>query len=224
MPKNAPKIKIKNTKKYGADIVFYDPENESREMIGETLAQKENRILIKPYDDLDIIAGQGTAGLEMVSQLEESNIIPDVYVCCCGGGGLIAGTSSYLKNTYPDIMCYSSEPEGFDDTRRSLEKGKIISNKIGNQSICDALLAHQPGNLTFTINQLSLCKGLVVSEKEVKKTILSLAENLKIVIEPGGAVAAAAVFHNKINVKNKNVIVMLSGGNIDSDMFSNLNK
>ena len=222
MPSTAPKIKINNTKKYGADIIFYDPYKEQRESIAEVLADKENRTIIQPYDDHDIIAGQGTAAKEIVSDLESFKIIPDLYLCCCGGGGLIAGTSTYLKYAFPNICSYSVEPEDFDDTKNSLEKGEIVCNSPSSRSICDALLAPQPGKLTFTINQSTLKGGLAVSEEEVKKTIITLAENLKIITEPGGAVAAAAVLHKKINVQNKNVVVMISGGNIDSEMFASL--
>ena len=222
MPSSAPKIKINNTKKYGADIIFYDPYKEQRESIAEVLAEKENRTIIRPYDDHDIIAGQGTAAKEIVSDLESLKIIPDLYLCCCGGGGLIAGTSTYLKYAFPNICSYSVEPEDFDDTKNSLEKGEIVCNLPSSRSICDALLVPQPGKLTFTINQSTLKGGLAVSEEEVKKTIITLAENLKIITEPGGVVAAAAVLHKKINVQNKNVVVMISGGNIDSEMFLRL--
>jgi len=222
MPNTAPKIKINNTKKYGADIILYDPYKEQRESIAEVLADKEKRTIIKPYDDYDIIAGQGTAAKEIVFDLESLKIIPDLYLCSCGGGGLIAGTSTYLKYAFPNIFNYSVEPENFDDTKNSLEKGEILSNSPDSRSICDALLAPQPGKLTFTINQSTLQGGLAVSEKEVKKTIITLAENLKIITEPGGAAAAAAVLHNKINVQNKNVVVMISGGNIDPEMFASL--
>jgi len=222
MPTTAPKIKINNTKKYGADIIFYEPLTENRESIAEVLADKEGRSIIRPYEDHDIIAGQGTAAKEIVADLKSVKIIPDLYLCCCGGGGLIAGTSTYLKYAYPNILSYSVEPEDFDDTKKSLEKGEIVSNFLGKRSICDALLAPQPGKLTFAINQSTLNGGLAVSEEEVKKTIIILAENLKIITEPGGAVAAAVVLNKKINIKNKNVVVMISGGNIDSDMFLNL--
>ena len=222
MPSTAPKIKINNTKKYGADIIFYDPYKEQRESIAEVLADKENRTIIQPYDDHDIIAGQGTAAKEIVSDLESFKIIPDLYLCCCGGGGLIAGTSTYLKYAFPNICSYSVEPEDFDDTKNSLEKGEIVCNSPSSRSICDALLAPQPGKLTFTINKSTLQGGLVVSEEEVKKTIITLAENLKIITEPGGVAAAAAVLHKKINVQNKKVVVMISGGNIDSGMFASL--
>lgn len=223
MPNNAPKIKINNTKKYGAEVVLYDPNKEQRETIGQNIALEENRTLVKPYDDYDIIAGQGTVGLEIVDQLKEIKVVPNLYLCCCGGGGLIAGSSTYLKYAFPQISCYSVEPEGFEDTSRSLLSGKIESNALGKKSICDALLAFQPGNLTFPINKKNLDGGLVVKEEETKKSIITIAENLKIIIEPGGAVAAAAILSKKLNIKNKNIVVMLSGGNIDPDIFSTLN-
>ena len=222
MPNNAPKIKIENTKKYKADIILYDPLNEIREVIGNDIAKKENRIIIKPYDDYDVMAGQGTAAFEISNELESMSIIPDIYLCCCGGGGLIAGTSTYLKYKYPKIKSYAVEPAGFDDTKKSLQSKEIIRNKSGLKSICDAIITPQPGELTFPINLQNLESGLVVSDEEVKNIIPFLAEHLKIVVEPGGAVAATALITKKINVKNKTVVVMISGGNIDLDMFLNL--
>ena len=135
---------------------------------------------------------------------------------------MIAGTSTYLKFKFPKIKTYSVEPEELDDTKISLEKGSIKRNKINSFSICDALLAPQPGSLTFPINKENLIGGLTVSDNDVKKTIPFLAEHLKIVSEPGGAVAATAVLLNKINMKNKNIVVMISGGNIDLEMFTTL--
>ena len=129
MPKTAPQIKIENTKKYGAEVILYDTYFQSREEIGNEIQKKDNRALIKPYDDEDIIAGQGTAAIEIVNDLKEQSIEPDLYLCCCGGGGLIAGTSTYLKHIYPNIKSYSVEPNEFDDTKRSLDAGKIIENK-----------------------------------------------------------------------------------------------
>ena len=222
MPKNAPKIKIENTKKYKAEVILYDPMTEIRENIGEKISIEENRTLIRPYDDFDIIAGQGTAAKEISDQLIKSSLIPDIYLCCCGGGGLIAGTSTYLKHKYPNIRSYAVEPFGFDDTKKSLNKKKIISNEIGFTSICDAIITPQPGKLTFPINLHNLFGGIVVSDEEVKKSIKFLAEHLKIIVEPGGAVAATAALTNKIDITNKTVIVMISGGNIDLDMFRNL--
>ena len=222
MPKNAPKIKIENTKKYKAEVILYDPMTEIRENIGEKISIEENRTLIRPYDDFDIIAGQGTAAKEISDQLIKSSLIPEIYLCCCGGGGLIAGTSTYLKHKYPNIRSYAVEPFGFDDTKKSLIEKKIISNEVGLTSICDAIITPQPGKLTFPINLHNLFGGIVVSDKEVKKSIKFLAEHLKIIVEPGGAVAATAALTNKIDITNKTVIVMISGGNIDLDMFSNL--
>ena len=222
MPKSAPKIKIENTKKYGAEVILYDTYFQKREELGEEIQKKENRTLIKPFDDLDIIAGQGTAAIEIVKDLKDQSIEPDIYLCCCGGGGLIAGTSTYLKHTYPNIKSYSVEPVEFDDTKRSLTQGKLVKNKKEAKSICDALLAPQPGNITFSINSKNLESGLSVTDDEVKKTITILAEHLKIVVEPGGAVAAAAVLNQKLDIINKKVIVMISGGNIDLSLFRSL--
>ena len=222
MPDSAPMIKINNTKKYGADIILYNSLNENREEIGLKIVKDEGRILIKPYDDLDIIAGQGTSGLEIADDLIKSNIIPDIYLCCCGGGGLVAGTSTYLKYKFPKIKCYSVEPTDFNDTEISLQKKKITPVAKGSKSFCDALLAPQPGDLTFSINKNLLSKGLSVTDSEVKNTIIQLAENLKIVTEPGGAVAASALLNKKIETKNKTFVVMVSGGNIDNKVFSNI--
>ena len=222
MPKNAPKIKINNTKKYGADVILYDSFFESREKIGNEIKEKENKFLIKPYDDIDVIAGQGTVGIEIADDLKKLSITPDIYLCCCGGGGLIAGTTTYLKNEFPNLKSYSVEPEGFDDTKISLENKKITENSTNTKSICDALLAPKPGDITFPINLKNLEGGISVTESEVKKTIILLSEQLKIIVEPGGAVAAAALLNNKINTKSKKVIVMISGGNIDLELFRSL--
>ena len=222
MPKNAPFIKIENTKNYGADVVLYDSMHEGREKIASEIARKENKTIVKPYDDLDVIAGQGTVGKEIAEELKLKNIQPDIYLCCCGGGGLIAGSSTYLKHAFPNIKNFAVEPEEFNDTQLSLKNNSIVKNKESGKSICDALLAPQPGNVTFPVNQTTLNGGLAVSDKEVKKTIIELAEDMKIVVEPGGSVAATALLTNKINVKNKNVVVMISGGNIDYKLFSSI--
>ena len=222
MPKSAPSIKIENTKKYGAEILLYDSIHESREKIASEIARKENKTIIKPYDDLDVIAGQGTVGKEIAEELKLKNIQPDIYLCCCGGGGLIAGSSTYLRHAFPNIKNFAVEPEEFNDTQLSLKNNFIVRNKESGKSICDALLAPQPGDVTFPVNQTTLDGGLAVSDREVKKTIVELAEEMKIVVEPGGAVAATALLKNKINVKNKNVVVMVSGGNIDYKLFSSI--
>ena len=222
MPKNAPKIKINNTREYGADVILYDTFFESREKIGNDIKEKENRSLVKPYDDIDVIAGQGTAGIEIAEDLKKLSITPDIYLCCCGGGGLIAGTTTYLKHKFPNLKTYSVEPSGFDDTKKSLENKTISENLPKAQSICDALLAPKPGNITFPINLKNVDGGISVSDEEVKKTIILLSEHLKIVVEPGGAVAATALLNKKISTKNKKIVVMISGGNIDLELFRSL--
>ena len=148
--------------------------------------------------------------------------IPDIYLCCCGGGGLIAGTSTYLKEKFTNIKSYSVEPFGFEDTKKSLNSGKILPNEKGYTSICDAIITPQPGDVTFPINLKNLQDGLVVTDEEVKNAIKFLSEHLKIIVEPGGAVAATAALTEKINLKNKTVVVMISGGNIDFEMFTRL--
>ena len=140
MPNNAPKIKIENTKKYKAEVILYDPKTESRESIGEKISIEENRSLIRPYDDIDIIAGQGTAGKEIYEQLMQISIIPDIYLCCCGGGGLIAGTSTYLKDKLPNVKSYSAEPFGFDDTKKSLNNGNLTNRCPINNYLLQYLL------------------------------------------------------------------------------------
>ena len=222
MPSDAPQIKIKNTKKYGAKVILYDSKISSREKIALDISKKENKTLIKPYDDIDIISGQGTIGKEIAEDLIKKNIKPDIYLCCCGGGGLIAGTSTYLKHVYPKIRNYSVEPKSLNDTELSLKKNKIVSNKKNSWSICDALFAPQPGEITFPINQLNLSGGLSISDSAVKKSIILIAENLKVVSEPGGAVATSALFSNHLKLKNKNVVVIISGGNIDYSFFSDI--
>ena len=222
MPEDAPKIKIDNTIKYGAEVILYNKINENREVIGKKIAKDEDRTLIKPYDDFDIIAGQGTSGKEIADELTNLNIIPDIYLCCCGGGGLIAGTSTYLKFRFPRIKCYSVEPDYFDDTKISLKQDKIKKIEKNFTSICDALLAIQPGDITFEINRRILEEGLSVNDEEVKNTIIFLAENLKIIVEPGGAVAATALLKNKVETADKIIVVMISGGNIDNKFFSKI--
>ncbi len=223
MPKNAPKIKIENTKKYGSKVILYNPEeNKTREEIGNDIATKENKTIIKPYDDLEIIAGQGSVGKEISEEIGNKKFIPDIYLCCCGGGGLISGSSIYLKNKFPNIQIFSVEPENFNDTQLSIERNKIVSNSKSFFSICDALLANQPGEITFPINKSLLNGGISVSDQEVKNTIIKLAEHLKIIAEPGGAVAAAALLNSKLEIAGKNIVVMISGGNIDHNLLTSL--
>ena len=219
MPKDSPKTKLNGTIAWGAKIVEYDRNTENREEIGKAIAKEQNAIIIPPFDDVNVIIGQGTAGLEAVEQLKEINVIPDIVLCCCGGGGLIAGVSTSIKANYPNAQVYSVEPENFDDTKKSLEADMIVENTTQHLSICDALLANKPGNITFEINRKNLSGGISVSDTESLIAMKIAYKYFKIVLEPGGAVALAAAISKKIDIKNKNVLVIASGGNVDSDIF-----
>ena len=219
MPEDSPVAKFNGTKSWGADIVTYNRYKESREEIGKDLARKLNAIIIPPFDHVDVINGQGTAGYEILKECSIKNINPDLILCCCGGGGLIAGISTAIKEKIPRVPIYAVEPENFNDTKLSLDKGEITEVDINKKSICDALLANKPGELTFSINRENLSGALLVSELEALKAMNYAFNYLKIVLEPGGAVALASALFNKIDITNKNVIVVASGGNVDAEIF-----
>ena len=219
MPEDSPKTKLNGTVEWGTNIVKYNRNNESREEIGKAIAKEQNAIIIPPFDDINVIIGQGTAGLEAADQLNELKVKPDIVLCCCGGGGLIAGVSTAIKAEFPNADIYAVEPENFDDTKKSLESKTIIENSMKYTSICDALLANKPGDITFKINKKNLTGGITVSDKEALIGMNTAFKHLKIVLEPGGAVALAAALTNKINIINKNVLVIASGGNVDNEVF-----
>jgi len=215
MPNDAPEVKIKGTKMRGARIIFYDRNNENREEIGKKIAKKENLIIIPPYDDKYIIAGQGTIGLEINNQIKKYKLEPTNVLVPTGGGGLISGIAIAIKNSYKNCNIYAVEPNKFNDYTKSLEQNKIIKNNLINTSICDSLLAMEPGKLTFEINKKLIKKGLTVSDKEVLNAINYAYKNLKIILEPGGAVALAAILNKKIKIDKTTNIVVLSGSNVD---------
>jgi threonine dehydratase len=220
MPADAPRIKQERTRALGAEIVLYDRARQSREAIGAAIAERSGAAIVRPYDDPAVIAGQGTVGLEIVEQALEFGLVPDLAVICCGGGGLIAGCATALRALLPDIRVYAAEPEGHDDTARSLARGERVANPPGVRSICDALLAPEPGELTFAINRRLLAGGLVVSDAEVRRAMALAFAELKVVVEPGGAVALAAVLAGRIDCRGRTVAVVLSGGNVDPDLYA----
>ena len=222
MPKDAPSIKIRNTRAYGADIVLYDRYTEDREAICQQICDERGATIIKPYDALLTIAGQGTAGLEITEQVGELNAKPDLLLSPCGGGGLMAGLSLAIHEHFPDCQLHAVEPEGFDDTRRSLLSGNREDNAKSARSFCDALLSPTPGALTFPINQSHLNSGLAVSDEEVGEAMAFAFNQLKLVVEPGGAVGLAAILAGKISVKDQTAIVILSGGNVDAALFRSI--
>lgn len=219
MPIDSPKAKLEGTAFWGASIIKYDRKKEDREQIGKEIANKTNAAIIPPFDHVDVINGQGTAGLECIEQLEIKNVKPDIVLCCCGGGGLIAGISTAIKGKFKNSKIYSVEPDNFDDTKKSLEENKIVMNSMRDKSICDALLAEKPGNITFEINQKNLTAGISVSDRESLMAMHAAFKYFKIILEPGGAVALAAAITSKIDIREKNVLVIASGGNVDKDIF-----
>lgn len=217
MPADAPAIKVENTKRLGAEIVFYDRRTQSREEIGHTLARERGATLVPSYDDVDVIAGQGTVGLEIASQATGiCNGPPDAVLVPCGGGGLVAGCALALESTSPRTRIYCVEPAGYDDTVRSLAAGERVRAQTSAQTLCDALMAPTPGDITFPINRRLLAGGFVVSDEMVLAAIAFAWRESKLVVEPGGAVALAAVLHGMFDCTGKNVVIVLSGGNVDA--------
>ena len=219
MPKDAPSIKIQGTKSKGAKIIFYNRKTEDREKIGQTIAKQNNLLIVPPYDDKFVISGQGTIGLEIIEQLKKYNLLPDKILVPTGGGGLVAGIATAIKKKYKNSNIYCVEPSKFSDYSKSLKNMKIVKNNMNNISICDSLLASEPGRITFKINSALLKRGITVSDNQVLKAINYAYKNLGLIVEPGGAVALAAILNNKTYVKNKTVIAILSGSNIDPSIL-----
>lgn len=219
MPSDAPAPKVENTRALGAEIVFYDRYAESREAIGGAIADEKGATIVRPYDDPWIIAGQGTVGLEAAAQSAALGMTPDIALVPCGGGGLIAGCSLALKDHFPAIDVHSVEPAGFDDTARSLVAGEKQSNDPEARSICDALLAPEPGDLTFSMNRQRLTAGQVVTDADAEAAMRHAYRHLKIVAEPGGAVALAAALSGRVDCTDKTVLVVISGGNVAPEQY-----
>lgn len=222
MPKDAPEMKVARTRRYGADIVAYDRETEDRDAIARALCAERNAAFVPPFDHPDVIAGQGTVGLELMQQATAMNAIPDGVVTPCSGGGLVTGVALAVKHSNPAAEVYSAEPEDFDDLARSLESGRRERNEKMSGSICDALLAPTPGEITFALAQKSLAGGAVVSEDEVRAAVRFAFEELKLVVEPGGAAALAAVLSGKVSTVGRTVACVLSGGNIDPALLAEI--
>ena len=220
MPSDAPSIKIDGTKALGAEIVFYDRAREDREAIGRRIAQEESRVLVPSYDDPHIICGQGTVGVEMIEQARELSLVLDDVLVPVSGGGLIAGVGLAVKEAVPSVRIYSVEPDGFDDHRRSFETGRRHANESQAGSLCDALLAPTPGKLTWAINKDLLSGGYTVSENDALAAMAVAHKHLDLRLEPGGAVALAAVLTGTHRTKGRCVALVLSGGNVDDQVFN----
>lgn len=222
MPADAPLSKRERTKGYGAEVVLYDRDREDREAIARAIAEKRGATLVPPYDDPLIIAGQGTIGQEIADDMAALGLAPDIVVAPASGGGLIAGIATVVKSRFPQAALMSAEPEGFDDHARSLRAGKREPHRAEGHTICDALMASIPGELTFAINQQLLTQGVTASDDEVAAAVGFVFRELKLVVEPGGAVALAALLAGRIAARGKTVVIVLSGGNVDADMFARL--
>jgi len=220
MPSDAPRTKMDMTRALGAEIVEYDRYSESREEIGRRIAAERGCEIIPAYDYGPTIAGQGPPGVEIVSELTARGIFPDMALCCCGGGGLISGMSIALKTAWPGMRIYGVEPDTYDDTRRSLAAGRRVGVDPTARSICDSLLAPMPGELTFPIQRRLLSDAITVSDDEALHAMAFAFRRLKLVLEPGGAVALAAALQSRVNIHGKTVVVILSGGNVDPDIYA----
>lgn len=219
MPSDAPKMKIDNTRAMGAEVVLYDRAGEDRDALGAKLAAERGLTLIKPFDEPQVIAGQGTTGLEIAEQAAEEGVVTADVLVPCGGGGLTAGIALALEAHAPGLRVRPAEPEGFDDTARSLISGRIERNPRLSGSLCDAIITPQPGEITFPINKRLCGPGLVVSEDEALHAMALAFARLKIVIEPGGAVALAAALFRPEQIEGDAVIAVASGGNVDAGVF-----
>jgi threonine dehydratase len=222
MPQDAPAIKLENTRSYGAEVRLYDRYRENREAIAEEIARERGAIIDRTFEDPYVVAGQGTAALELAEQAVERGAKLDAVLIPCGGGGLISGCALALAKKCPDTEVYAVEPEGFDDTVRSLAAGQRLRNSPEARSICDALLVPTPGELPFRINSQLLAGGLVVSDAEAADAMAAAFRHLKLVVEPGGAVALAAALNARYDCRGKTVAVICSGGNVDTDTFCRL--
>jgi len=220
MPVDAPALKIANTRAYGAEVVLYDrPGGEDRQAVGMRIAAERGLTLIRPYDEPMVIAGQGTCGLEIAEQAKAAGVTRADVLVCAGGGGFASGIALALEATAPGLRVRPAEPVGFDDWARSLAAGERLPNPSESGSICDALLALAPGELTFPVLKRLAGPGLVVTDNEALAAMAQAFLRLKIVAEPGGAVALAAALGRPDRIEGDAVICTVSGGNVDPEMF-----
>ena len=222
MPADAPRPKRDRTAELGAEVVLYDRARDDREAIARGIAHERHAVLVPPYDDPLVIAGQGTAGREIVEDLAALGLAPDMVIVNASGGGLAAGIALAVKARVPGAQVFTAEPAGFDDHARSFASGKREKNDAVTGTICDALMAQSPGRITFEINRALVGAGVSASDAEVGRAVSFAFRELKLVVEPGGAVALAALLAGKIDVRGKIAVAVLSGGNVDPELFSRL--
>jgi threonine dehydratase len=222
MPFDAPVAKRERTKAYGAEVVLYDRDKENREAIAREIAGKRGATVVPPYDDPLVIAGQGTAGREIAEDLQALGLAPDVVVVPASGGGLIAGVSTAVKARFPQAHMIVAEPAGFDDHARSLRAGHREAHGAKGRTICDALMAAIPGEITFAVNSRLLSGAIAASDEEVGRAVGFAFRELKLAVEPGGAIGLAALLAGRLDIAGKTVVILLSGGNVDADLYAKL--
>jgi threonine dehydratase len=220
MPSDAPAVKVDSTRRWGATIIHYDRLRDSREEMSQAFAGRTGATLIPPYDHPHVIAGQGTAGLELAQDAAAAGLSMDALLVCTGGGGLVGGCALALSGASPRTKVFAVEPDGWDDTGRSLALGHRVANAPGGSMLCDALLAPTPGELTFAVNQAHLAGAIAVSDAEVLAAMAFAFSHLKLVVEPGGAVALAAVLSGRYQASGQVVGIVISGGNVDPAVFA----
>ena len=220
MPADAPAFKRERTKCYGARVVLYDRDRESREGIAEAIVAESGATLVRPFDDPQIIAGQGTVGLEIAEDLHARGIAPDLVSAPASGGGLVAGIALATNHHFPQARLLTSEPAGYDDHARSLASGVRQRHDAKARSICDALMAPEPGELTFAINRQLVAGGVTATDVEAMQAMAFAFNELKLVVEPGGAVALAALLAGRMDARGQTVVIVLSGGNVDAGLYA----
>jgi threonine dehydratase len=219
MPSDAPKIKIENTRGYGAEVVLYDRKNGNRVQVAEDILAKTDGIMVPPYNDPDIICGQGTIGLEICEQAREIDAELDVLTGPSSGGGMMSGCALAFSELSPETQLFAVEPANYDDIARSLKAGERVTIQTGTPSLCDALLLETPGELTFEIMKARLAGGLVVTDDEALAAVKLAFQEFKIVLEPSAATSLAAILTNKVERAGKTVGVICTGGNVDPAVF-----
>ena len=220
MPKDAPSIKIESCRWWGAEVVFFDRLTDDREAMGRKIEDERGMTLVPPFDDPDVMSGQGTMGLEIVEQLRESGAEPDALLVNCSGGGLASGVITAVKHAFPDTRCYTVEPAGFDKMARSLKAGAPQKNERLTGSIMDALMAPVPGKLTLATLRANGVEGVSATDEEALDAMAAAFRTLKLVVEPGGAAALGALLAGKVGLSGKTVVVVCSGGNVDPEVYA----
>jgi len=220
MPADAPAVKMNNVKALGGEVITYDRRRENREAIGGRIAEERGASIAPPFDHPHTIEGQGTAALETYEDAAAQGLSLDAFIVCCGGGGLTSGCATILEDVSPDTEVWIAEPEGYDETWASIRDGEVRRADVTFPTLCDAIATPSPGKLTLPIMSRLVRGGVTLTEADVRQAMIFAYQHLKLVVEPGGAVALAAVLSGKFDAKGKTTALTLSGGNVDASLFA----